>query len=119
MLVQQAIVLLVDADGILNHRRIALSSAKDCIHVMNCPLAVASEFKGVRHVSGAVLSEVKGVFLMMGYFGASVRNHHLGYTDAVKQRSGTAFVRIVHADVGENNPLAVVEPDVHLITGPG
>ena len=68
MLEQDAVVLFVDADGILDETDAAVLSGEVSIEIMDPAFAVASELEGVGHVSSPILSEVKGVLSLMRAF---------------------------------------------------
>lgn len=118
MLVEKTVVLLVDADSILDNSRLTLSGRQHSVHVMDGTLAIAAQFQRVRHETGAVFTDVKGVLLVMRRIGAAIRDNHLGHTDAVKQSTITVLVGVVHPDVGDHNTLTVVEANVHFISSP-
>lgn len=118
VLVQETVVLLVNADGILDDGGITLASSHDSVKVVNSTLAITSQLERVGHQTSTILTDVESVLLVVRRFGVTVGNHHLDDTDAVEQSALSLLVLILHADVGEDNTLAVVEANVHLVPGP-
>lgn len=55
---------------------------------------------------------------MMGLLGAAIRDNHLNDTDAVEESAITILVGVTHADVGDDNTLAIVEANVHFVSRP-
>lgn len=118
MLVQEAVVLFVDADGILDDSSFALGGGHDSVHVVDSTLAVTAQLERVGHQAGAILADVESVLLVVRLLGAAVGNDHLDDGDTVEQGALAVFVHVVGADVGDDNTLAIVEADVHLVVGP-
>lgn len=119
VLVEDAVVLLVDADGVLENGGLARVGRHDGIHVVDGALAVASQLERVGHETGAVLAHVKGVLLVVRGIRVAVGHNHLDNRDAVEERTLAVLVGVVDGHVGNDNALAVVEANVHLVAGPG
>lgn len=118
VLVQETVVFLVNADGILDDGGITLASSHDSVEIVDSTLAITSQLERVGHQTGTILTNVESVLLVVRRLGVTVGNHHLDDTDAVEQGALSLLVLILHADVGQNNTLAVVEANVHLVPGP-
>lgn len=86
---------------------------------MDGAFAVTSQLQRVGHQTSTVLADIKGVFLVVRLLGTAVGNNHLDDTDAVEESSLAVFIHVVGTYVGNDNTLAVVEADVHLVVGPG
>ena len=86
---------------------------------MNSTLAVAAQFQGICHVTGTILTHVKGVLPVVRGFRVTIRNNHLDNANTVKQGTIAVLVRVMHSDVGDNNTLTVVEANVHFVSSPG
>lgn len=65
VLVQQTIVLLVDANGILDDGGKTVGCREHSIQILDDALAVTTEFETVCHQTSAVLSDIKGVLLLV------------------------------------------------------
>lgn len=118
MLVKQAIVLLVNADGVFDNCRLARSGRHDSIHVMDDALAVTSKLQRVGHQTSAVLANIKGMLPVVRRVRVAVGHNHLNHTDAVEESALALLVVIVNTDIGEDDTLTVVEANVHLVAGP-
>ena len=118
MLVEKAVILLVNADSVLDHGSLALSGCENTIHIVDGALAIAAQLQGVGHQTRPVLTHVKGVFLVVRFLRGTVWNHHLNHANAVEQRAVAVLVGVVHRDIRDHDTLAVVEANVHLVAGP-
>lgn len=118
VLEREAVVLLVDADGVLDEGGLAGADGQDGVQVVDGALAVAAERQRVAHEARAVLAHVEGVLLVVGRAGVAVGDDHLDDADAIEEGALPLLVLVKDPDVGEDDALAVVEADVHLVAGP-
>lgn len=118
VLVQKTVVLLVDTDGVLDDSRETLAGSHDGVHVVNGTLAVTSQLERVGHQTSSILTNVKCVLPVVRRIRVAVRNNHLDNADTVEECALTVLVVVLHADIGEDNTLAVVEANVHLVARP-
>lgn len=118
VLIEKAVVFLVDANGVLDHCRLAGAGGHDCVQIGYHTLAVTSQLEGVGHETGTILTDIESVLLVMGSLGVSVGDDHLDNTNAVEEGTLAALVLVLETDVGEDDALAVVEANVHLVAGP-
>lgn len=116
--VQEAVVLLVNADGVLDDSSLTVGGRHDTVHVVNSTLAVTTQLQGVGHETGTVLADIESVLLVVRLLGAAVGDDHLDDGDTVEQSALAVLVHVVGANIGDDDTLAVVEADVHLVVGP-
>mmetsp|Transcript_59805 Transcript_59805/g.160271 ORF Transcript_59805/g.160271 Transcript_59805/m.160271 type:complete len:632 (+) Transcript_59805:306-2201(+) len=108
VLPENAVVLLVDANGIPDAPALALRGGNPGIEVGDRALAVAAKLQLVCVDAEADLAQVENVLAGVRRLRAAVRHHHLRDASAVAH--GAAGV----ADVTEDEALAEVEADVQL-----
>lgn len=71
VLEEDAGVLLMDADGVLDGAQGAVARGEGRVEVVDGALAVAAQGQRVGHVAGAVLAQVKGVFALVRVLGVA------------------------------------------------
>ena len=112
MFEQDSGILLVDANGILDHRAGSSCVDERSIHVVYGSLAIATKRQTVCHISTAVLAQIERMFTLMWVFGVSIRNNHLCQREAVKDRSNSAIV--VEGYIVQNDSFSVVESHMDI-----
>lgn len=117
VLEEDAAVLLVDANGVLDGAHAAVAGGELGVEVVDLALAIAAQRETVRHVSGAVLAEVKGVLTLVRVLRVSVGDDHFREGQTVKDGADVALV--VVGDIAEDDALAVVEANVEVPVLPG
>ena len=75
VLEQDASVLFMNADGVLDSLRFSSLVDERCVHVVDCTFAVASKCQRVGHVSATVLAKVERMFALMRVLWVAVRNN--------------------------------------------
>lgn len=111
MLEQDASILFVDTNGVLDGLRIACSVDEIGIHIVNGTLAITAKGQAIGHVSSTVLAEIKRMLTLVWMLRISVRHHHLGKRHSVEDGSDVASV--VETDVAQDDTLTIVESDVN------
>src|SRR3989454_8734972 len=109
VLPQDAEVLLVHADGVLEGDRLALAVRDDRVEVADLAEAVTAEHEAVGEHAHAVLALVERVLPPMGGRGVAVWNDHLGPRRAVQDRPDAAAVLV--PDGVQDEALARGEAD--------
>jgi hypothetical protein len=112
MLEQDARILLVDADGVLDDGACTRLVDERGVHVVNGSLAVTAQRQAVGHVSTTVFTQIEGVLALMRVLRVAVRHDHLGQRQAVHDGPDGAFV--VEGNVVQHDALPVVESDVDV-----
>lgn len=112
MLEEDAGILLVNADGILDGAKTTITGRELGIHVVNGALAVAAKGQAVGHVASTILTLVKSVLAVVGGLGVTVWDDHFGERKSVEDGADGALV--VEGDVVEHDAFSVVEADVEL-----
>lgn len=110
VLEQDASVLFVDANGILDRLRFASFVDKGEVHVMDRAFAVAAQGEAVGHVATTILSEVKSMLPVVRMFRVAVWDNHLRERYPPENRSLGALVVIRY--VRENDAFAVIEANM-------
>lgn len=78
VLEKDAIVLLVDADGVLDLPDATGLGGHEGIEVVDGSLAVTAKSETVGQVTSTVLSEIEGVLALVRVLGVAVGDNHLG-----------------------------------------
>lgn len=112
VLEENTVVLLVNADGVLDGADRTIAGSKVGIEVVNDTLAVAAESQRVGKVTSTVFTEIKGVLALVRVLGVAIRHNHLRERKTVED--GTLNALVVEGDVVENDTLLVVEANVEL-----
>jgi len=76
VLEENAVVLLVDADGILNRGCHASAIDEVCIEVMYGTLAIATQAQGVGHVATTILTQIERMLALVWVLRVAVWNYH-------------------------------------------
>mmetsp|Transcript_11676 Transcript_11676/g.36417 ORF Transcript_11676/g.36417 Transcript_11676/m.36417 type:complete len:366 (-) Transcript_11676:124-1221(-) len=108
MLPQQAVILLMDADGVANELGVAARRVHPGVQVLDGALAVAAQLELVGIAAEACLADVEDVLPGVRALRAPVGNDHLGDAGAVADQAA------VEADVAQDGPLPEAEADVQL-----
>ena len=87
MLPGDAVVLFVQADGVLHRDRVAVVVVDDAVQVDDLAEAVAAEFQGVGEQADAVLPLVEDQLAVVGRARVAVGDEHLGQARAVDDRA--------------------------------
>lgn len=106
---QDAVVLFVDADGVLDRLGGAGPVDKFGVHVVDAAFAVTAQAQRVGHVAAAVFAQVERVLALMRVLRVAVWNHHLGERKSVEDWSKFVLDLVEIGDVAENNAFSVVE----------
>ncbi|KAI6749942.1 hypothetical protein HG531_007207 [Fusarium graminearum] len=112
VLEKNSIVLLVDANGVLDCTDGTVTRRKLGVEIVDYTLAVAAQGERVGHVSSAVLAKIKSVLALVRMLWCTIRNDHLGQGKTVEDRSLDALVG--ESDVVQHDTLLVVETNVEL-----
>ena len=105
VLPQHAVVLLVDADRVRDHVRLAGRVVQDGVEVADLAQAVAAELERLRHEAEAPLADVVGGAAVVVGRRVAVGDDHLGQRDAVRDRAPVEAQRV------QDEPFAVVEAE--------
>ena len=111
VLPEDGVVLLVDADGVLDGVGLAGGVVEDRVEVGDLAQAVAAQLQRGRHEPEAPLADVEG--RAPEVFGAGIPVGHDHLRERHPVRHGPDLAAVVVADGVEHEPLAVVEPDAH------
>src|SRR5919112_704768 len=103
VLPQEAVVLLVHADGILDGERVPFAVGDYAVEVMDLSQAVTAELQGVSKCPDVVLARIKSVLAPLSRSGIAVGHHHLGERRPVED--GTLSAIVVVANRVEHEPL--------------
>lgn len=112
VLVQDSVVLFVNADGVLHDCAGACSVHEDCIHVVNGALAITTQRQTVGHVSTAILAQIKSMLSLVRVVRVSIWNHHLSHGQTIKDRSDISLV--IKSNVVEHDTFTVVEAHMNV-----
>ncbi|KAI6767610.1 hypothetical protein HG530_005619 [Fusarium avenaceum] len=112
VLEENAVVFLVDTDGVLDSANGAIALSKVGVEVVDDSFAVATKSQGVGHVSCTVFSKIKSMLALMGMLRCTIWNDHLREGQAVENRSLDTLV--CKGDVVQHDSLLVVEANVKL-----
>jgi hypothetical protein len=112
VLEKNAVILLVDADGVLNLADSTSLSGHKGIEIVDRALAVATQSETVGEITGTVFTEIESVLALMGVLRVSVWDNHLGKGHSVEDGANVALV--VEGNVVQDNTFSVVEANVEL-----
>ena len=108
-------VLLVHADGVLDHLRPALLVGQDGVEVVDLAQAVTAQRQRVDHATEAPLAGVEGVLPPLRRRGVAVRDDHLRQRGTVQHRARLAAARRIGVgQVVEDEPLDLVHRHADL-----
>ena len=105
MLPEDSVVLLMHADGILHHRRLAEVIGRRHIEVVDMAEAVATEFKAVGEAAEAVFAGVEGALPVVVGSRIRVWNNHFRHGGA--EDDGADPVAVPYAEFVQNETLPV------------
>ena len=110
-----AVVLFVQADGVLHRDRVAVVVVDDAVQVDDLAEAVAAEFERVGEQADAVLPLVEDQLAVVGQARVAVGDEHLGQARAVDDRAAGVV------DLVQDQALAggEADPQVPLLPGRG
>ena len=109
VLPEDPVVLLVHADAVLEHLRVAVLVGEGHVEVVNLAQAVAPERQRVGHAAESPFAGVEGVLPPVHRPGVAVGHHHLVDGRAVQDRADTAPV--VVADGVQDQALVLLHRD--------
>ena len=130
VLEEDAIIFLVNADGILDRSHSASLRREVGIQIMDRAFTVAAECEAVSHIATTILAQIKGVFSVVRalwlstedtlacrmhcdlYRFHSLRHHHLRKGQPVEGCPHSALVIV--CDVVQYNALPIVEANVEF-----
>lgn len=130
VLEQNAVIFFMNTDGVFDMPDVAVSGGKFCIQVANITLAIATESEAVGHVSGAILSQIKGMLPLMRALRVAtignlsdamisqmsttslnlLRHDHLHQGHAIED--GANIPSVIVSDVTQNNAFSVIESNM-------
>ena len=112
MLPEDPVVLLVHADRVRDHPRLALLVRERRVEVVDLAEAVAAERERLRHAAEAPLARVERVLPAVQLAGVAVGHDHLADRRAVQDRTGAPVV--VVGDLVQHEPFVRIEADAEL-----
>ena len=77
MLEQNARILLVDTDGVLDGGTLSSPVDEGCIHIVNRSFAITTQGKTVGHISSTIFAQVESMLPLMRMFRISIWHNHL------------------------------------------
>ena len=110
---EDAVVFLVDADGVFDGLGRARAVHKVKVHVVDAAFAVTPQGERVGHVAAAVFAQVEGVFALMRVFWVAVGDDHLGEGEAVEDGADFVLGLVEVGNVVEHDAFAVIEANVY------
>ena len=111
MLPRHAVVLLVQADRVADHRRLARGVVQHGVHIGDLAQAVAAQLQRRGHEAQAPLADVERGAVEVVRRGVAVGHHHLREREPVRDRSDARSVGPPH--LVQHQALAVGEPQPH------
>src|SRR5262249_25901483 len=106
---QDAEILLVHADGVLDRQRLAATGAEMAVEILDQAEAIAAQLQAVGAVAEAVLAGVEGILAPLLRRRVAVGYNHLGQGDAIED--GTLAAVVLVTKVVEHEAFAGVETD--------
>mmetsp|Transcript_15184 Transcript_15184/g.45785 ORF Transcript_15184/g.45785 Transcript_15184/m.45785 type:complete len:488 (-) Transcript_15184:397-1860(-) len=112
VLPQDAVILLVHADSLLDHHRLSLGVGEHAVEVFDGAQAVAPQLQAVGRHPQPVVHRVKGTLPVEGRPGVAIRHDDLRGGGAVNDRPNASLILI--PDMMQHQALAVVEGDAQI-----
>lgn len=112
MLEQNAGVLFMHADGVLDG--LARPGAVDevGVHVVYGSFAITTQRQTVGHVSSAIFAKIESMLSLVRMFWVAVGYHHLRKGQSIEDASLVALVIV--GDVVQDNAFSIVKPNMNL-----
>ena len=76
---------------------------------MDGAFAVTSQLERIAHQTGPVLAHIECMLLVVRRLGATIWDDHLNNTHPIEQHTITFFIRVMDADIGKDDALAIIK----------
>jgi hypothetical protein len=112
VLEENARILLMNTNSILDSRALAGPIDECSIHIVDSTLAITTKRQAVGHVSSTILTKIERMLSLMRMLWVSVRNNHFCKRQSVEYRSDSSLIII--CDVVQHNSFLVVESNMNI-----
>mmetsp|Transcript_39335 Transcript_39335/g.87542 ORF Transcript_39335/g.87542 Transcript_39335/m.87542 type:complete len:618 (+) Transcript_39335:782-2635(+) len=112
VLPQDARILLVQADGILDDDRLPLAVIHNTIKVLYVAQAVTAQGQGVSTEAKAIVTDVEGRLASLDVVGVPIGHRHLHQAHAVQHRPHATTILVAH--LVQHKALPGIEPDTDV-----